>query len=164
MLEDHILPYSYKKCHGEGGRGILPKGDKKQKSRSSWSAFLLRNPDGLIPLLCSSSVNFAGTKATGTNCNGLRCTVNDRLYLADIGFPSSVCFAMWVRNGLTENYSLSANTALCHIDTSSMHRSACDFLNVSIERLLLYHIFLKNARVFLKKIKIYLLFYIKGEK
>ena len=41
-----------------------------------------------------SSVYLAGTKATGANSNGLRCTVNDRLYLADIGFPSSVCFAM----------------------------------------------------------------------
>ena len=67
---------------------------KTKKQIRIRSAFLLRNPDGLIPLLCSSSVNFAGTKATGTNCNGLRCTVNDRLYLADIGFPSSVCFAM----------------------------------------------------------------------
>ena len=64
------------------------------------------------------SVDFAGTQTTGANSNGLRRTVNDCLYLANIGLPSSVGLTMRVGNGLSENDTLSADAALCHIDTS----------------------------------------------
>ena len=56
----------------------------------------------------------AGTKATGANSNGLRCTVNNCSYLTDVGLPSSVCVAVRVGNGVTENNALAADTALCH--------------------------------------------------
>ena len=72
-------------------------------------------------ILKLSAVNLAGTKATRTYSNGLRCTVNNCSYLTNVGLPGSVCLAMRVRNGLTENNSLSANAALCHINTSSIH-------------------------------------------
>ena len=68
-----------------------------------------------------SSVYFARTKATRTNSNGLRCAVNDCSYLANVGFPCSVCLAMGVRDGLSENNTLSANATLCHNDTSLMY-------------------------------------------
>jgi len=61
----------------------------------------------------------AGTKATRTNCNGLGCTVNNCSDLTDVGLPSSVCVAVRVRNGVTENNALATDTTLCHNDTSS---------------------------------------------
>ena len=67
----------------------------------------------------SSSANFAGTKATRAYSNCLNSAVYISLYLANIGLPCSVCFTMRVGNSLSENDTLSANTALCHIDTSS---------------------------------------------
>jgi hypothetical protein len=65
-----------------------------------------------------SSVNLAGTKATGANSNGLGRTVNDSLYLADVGLPSSVCLTIGVGNSVSENNTLTTDTALCHNDTS----------------------------------------------
>ncbi len=62
---------------------------------------------------------FAGAQATGANRHGGGGPVNDSLYLADIGLPRTVGLAMGVRNVLTEHNALAANTALCHIDTSS---------------------------------------------
>ena len=59
-----------------------------------------------------------GTKATRTNRYGFGCTVNNCSYLTDIGLPSSVCLAVRMRNGLTENNAFTADTALCHNDTS----------------------------------------------
>ena len=63
--------------------------------------------------------NFARAQATGANRHGGGGPVNDSLYLADIGLPRTVGLAMGVRNVLTEHNALAANTALCHIDTSS---------------------------------------------
>ena len=65
------------------------------------------------------SVDLARTQATGANGYGLRGTVHDCFYLTDVGLPSSVGLAMRVRYRLSEDNSLSANAALCHIDTSS---------------------------------------------
>ncbi len=70
------------------------------------------------PLTELSAVNLAGTKATRANSNGLRSTVNDCLYLTDIGLPGSVGLTVRVRNVLTENNTFSTNTALCHDFTS----------------------------------------------
>ena len=61
-----------------------------------------------------STVNLTGTKATGANSNGLGSTVNNCLYLTDVGLPGSVGLAVRVRNVLTENNAFSTNTALCH--------------------------------------------------
>ena len=44
--------------------------------------------------------------------------VNNCLYLADIGLPGSVGLAVRVRNVMTEDYALAADTALSHFDTS----------------------------------------------
>ena len=54
------------------------------------------------------------TQATSTNGDGLVFTVNGCLYLADVGLPTSVGLTMGVRNGLSENNTLSTNAALCH--------------------------------------------------
>jgi len=66
------------------------------------------------------SVDLARTQATGANGYGLRRTVNDCLYLADVRLPRSVGLAMRVRNRLSEDDTLPADATLCHIDTSSM--------------------------------------------
>ena len=75
------------------------------------------NTNGLYTEQLNSG-NFARTKATRANSNGLGCAINHSSYLTDVGLPSSVCFTMRVRNCLSEDNALSANTALCHIDTS----------------------------------------------
>ena len=67
-------------------------------------------------LLCA--VYLAGTQATRANSHRGGGTVNDRLYLADVGLPRTVGLTVRVGYVLTEHYALSANTALCHIDTS----------------------------------------------
>ena len=61
---------------------------------------------------------FAVSQATRANGNGLGGTVNDRLYLADVGLPGSVGFTVRVGNCLSENNALSANATFCHNDTS----------------------------------------------
>ena len=66
----------------------------------------------LQSVLCA--VDLARTQATRTNCNGCGSTVNDCLYLTDIGLPSSVGLTVRVRYVLTENNAFSTNTALCH--------------------------------------------------
>ena len=73
------------------------------------------------------SVDLARTQATRANSNGLGGTVNDCLYLTDVGLPRSVGLAMRVRNRLSKDDTLSANATLCHIDTSSMRKRACIF-------------------------------------
>ena len=65
-----------------------------------------------------NSGNLAGTKATRANSNGLRRTVYDSLNLADVGLPSSVCLTIGVGNSVSENNTLTTDTALCHNDTS----------------------------------------------
>jgi hypothetical protein len=71
-----------------------------------------------------NSGNLTGAQATGANSYGLGRAVYDSLNLTDIGLPASVCFAMRVRNCLSENNALSTNAALCHIDTSLNARTA----------------------------------------
>ena len=66
----------------------------------------------------SSSANFAGTKATRAYSNCLNSAVHISLYLANIGLPCSVCFAVRVGNIVTKHNALSADTAFCHTDTS----------------------------------------------
>ena len=59
--------------------------------------------------------NLSGTQATSTYRNGLRRTVNDCLYLADIGLPHTVGLTIGVRYTLAVYHAFSTNTALCHI-------------------------------------------------
>ena len=76
-----------------------------------------------------SSCNLAGTKATRTYSNCLGCTLNYCLYLTDVGLPCSVCLTVGVRNVLTENNTLTTNTALCHFDTSSHFHAYMTIIN-----------------------------------
>ena len=61
-----------------------------------------------------SAVNLTGTQATGANGNGLVRTVNNCLDLANVGLPGAIGFTVGVRNILTVNNTLSADTAFCH--------------------------------------------------
>ena len=45
-------------------------------------------------------------------------TVDDSLYLTDVGLPSSVSFTVGVRNVVSERNALTADTALSHFSTS----------------------------------------------
>ena len=65
-----------------------------------------------------SSVYLAGTKATGANVHRSSGTINYCLNLADVRLPGSVGLTVGVRNVVTEGNALTANTALCHFDTS----------------------------------------------
>ena len=96
------------------------------------------------------SGNLAVTQTTRANCYGLGCTVNNCLYLANIGLPRSVGLTVRVGNGLSENDALSADAALCHIDTSLCVCDASSSFQF-IEHCLLYHRRKENARVFWKK-------------
>ena len=86
-------------------------GEKRKRRIPFWDAPFIFD--------CLRAGNFARAKATRANRHGRGGTVNDSLYLADIGLPRTVGLAMGVGNVLTEHNALSANTALCHIDTSS---------------------------------------------
>ena len=61
-----------------------------------------------------SAGNLAGTQATRANSNGLGSTVNDCLYLADVGLPGTVGFTVGVGHVLTEHDTLTADTTFCH--------------------------------------------------
>ena len=78
--------------------------------------------------------------------------VNNCLYLADIGLPGSVGLAVRVRNVMTEDYALAADTALSHFDTSKNPILADVILYKFIicinQRMILYHIKLKIAIAF----------------
>ena len=65
-----------------------------------------------------SAFDLSGTKATGANVNGGMRSVNDSLYLADVGLPGSVGLAVRVGNVVTKGNALAADTALSHFDTS----------------------------------------------
>ena len=61
-----------------------------------------------------SAGNLTGTQATRANGNGLVRTVHDCLDLANIGLPGAIGFTVGVRNILTVDNTLSADTTLCH--------------------------------------------------
>ena len=61
------------------------------------------------------AVDLAGTQATSANRHGGGGTVNNSLYLTDVGLPRTVGLAVRVGNVLTEHNALAAYTALCHI-------------------------------------------------
>ena len=94
----------------------------KRRYRETIPSFHLRQNSFLILAFFAkpqlSALYLTGTKATGANAYCLMSAVNNSLYLADIGLPRSVCFAIGVRNCVSENDALSTDTALCHNDTS----------------------------------------------
>ena len=62
----------------------------------------------------SRTGDFAGTKATGADVNGLVGSVDDSPNLTDVCLPGSVGFAMRVGNGVPESDLLLAKFALSH--------------------------------------------------
>ena len=62
----------------------------------------------------SSAGNLTGTQATGANSDGLVGTVHDCLDLANVGLPGAIGLTVRVRDILTVNNTLSADTAFCH--------------------------------------------------
>ena len=62
----------------------------------------------------SSAGNLTGTQATGANSDGLVSTVHDCLDLANVGLPGAIGLTVRVRDILTVNNTLSADTAFCH--------------------------------------------------
>ena len=62
-----------------------------------------------------------GTEAPRAHIDMAGRAVNDRLDTADVGLPGAVGSPMRVGDLDTEGNTLSANIALCHIRTSSIH-------------------------------------------
>ena len=69
------------------------------------------------PIL-SSAFYFTRTQAARANVHGSVSTLNNRLNTTNIGFPSSVGFAVRVRYVVTKHNAFTADTAFCHTDTS----------------------------------------------
>ena len=64
------------------------------------------------------ALNLTGSEATGANVNGGMRSVNDRLYLTDVGLPGSVGLTVRVGNVVSKGNALTANATLSHFDTS----------------------------------------------
>ena len=62
----------------------------------------------------SSACNLTRTQATRANSNGLGSTVNDCLYLANVGLPRTIGFTVRVRYVLTVHNALTTDTTFCH--------------------------------------------------
>ena len=60
------------------------------------------------------ALNLTGTEASCTDVNMTGGTVNNSLYLTDVGLPSSVGLSVRVGNVMTERNALAADFALCH--------------------------------------------------
>jgi hypothetical protein len=65
----------------------------------------------------SASFDLTRTKATGANSNGFMFTVNNRMNLSDICFPSSAGLAIGMGNVVTECNTFTTIHAFCHIYT-----------------------------------------------
>lgn len=83
--------------------------------------FALRRKQGDACRVYSSlcALYFARTQAAGTYIYGLVGSADNGLYLTDIRLPSSVGFTVGVRYVMSEDYSLSAYTTLCHLSDTS---------------------------------------------
>ena len=58
--------------------------------------------------------NLAGTEAPRANIDMARSAVNDSLYAANVGLPSTVGTSVRMGNLDTKGYALAANFTLCH--------------------------------------------------
>jgi hypothetical protein len=65
-----------------------------------------------------STLDLSRAKATGANVNGTVSTVNNCLYLTDVGLPGSVGLTVRVGNVMSKGNALTANATLSHFDTS----------------------------------------------
>lgn len=90
-----------------------------------------------------------GAQATRTNIN---CFAAFQLYLADVGLPSSVGFAMRVRNVLTEHNALTADTTFCHfsdlLKTCSCQKCGDRAVSILQTTIIIPHIFKKSNSFF----------------
>ena len=90
-----------------------------------------------------------GAQATRTNVN---CFAAFQLYLADVGLPSSVGFAMRVRNVLTEHNALTADTTFCHfsdlLKTCSCRKSSGRAVSILQTKDIIPYFFQKSNRFF----------------
>ena len=68
--------------------------------------------------LTLSAFYLSGTKATGANVNRTISSVNNCLYLTDVGLPGSVGLAVGVGNVMSESNALAAYATFSHFDTS----------------------------------------------
>ena len=69
---------------------------------------------GRPPTHKSSAGNLTGTQATSANGNGLVRAVDNCLHLANVGLPGTIGLTVGVGYVLTEDNTLTANTAFCH--------------------------------------------------
>ena len=60
------------------------------------------------------ALDLVGTKASRTDVNMARSTVNNSFYALDVGLPSSVGTSVRVRDFDTKGHALAADIALCH--------------------------------------------------
>ena len=90
-----------------------------------------------------------GAQATRTNVN---CFAAFQLYLADVGLPSSVGFAMRVRNVLTEHNALTADTTFCHfsdlLKTCSCRKSSGRAVSILQTKNIIPYFFQKSKSFF----------------
>ena len=96
-----------------------------EKTSSSDSCVILK----YYTLNCSG--NLTGTQATGTRMNTLRRTVNDSLYLCNVGLPCSVGTSVRVRNLDTKSNSLTANITLCHLSAPPLCKFIISIYNIN---------------------------------
>ena len=61
------------------------------------------------------ALNLVGTKASSTDVDMARSTVNNSLYALDVGLPSSVRTSVRVRDFDTKGHALAADIAFCHL-------------------------------------------------
>ena len=67
--------------------------------------------------------NLAGTEAPRANIDMARSAVNDSLYAANVGLPSTVGTSVRMGNLDTKSYTLAANFTLCHLSFTSLSLS-----------------------------------------
>ena len=61
------------------------------------------------------ALDLVGTKASRTDVNMARSTVNNSFYALDVGLPSSVGTSVGVRDFDTKGHALAADIAFCHL-------------------------------------------------
>jgi len=106
--------------------------------------------------LCAS--NLTGTQAARAYANGCMSTVNNSFYLSDVRLPRSVCLTVGVGHIVTECNALTADAALCHINTPP----SMDSFNQTSTLVIIPQVFLKCNRYrtfYFTKSQIFLTFF-----
>ena len=92
---------------------VLPlKRQRKKATPSAWFKHLAQ------PFSRALSVNalLCGTQAARAKIDGLARSIYHSLNAADIGLPGSIALTVGVGYGVTERYTLAADTANCHCE------------------------------------------------